>query len=107
LKNGIRSCSMLGAAILMVCTGGFAQSPAEALYKAKCQNCHGSDGMTHSGVSQSMKVKPVNDPDVKKLSEPEMIEIVRRGSGRMQPYKGELTDAQIKGAVQYFRSFIK
>jgi len=33
--------------------------------------------------------------------------MVRDGAGKMQAYKGDLTDAQIKGAVEYFRTFMK
>jgi mono/diheme cytochrome c family protein len=36
-----------------------------------------------------------------------MIQTVRAGSGKMQPYKDELTDAQIKATVDYLRSFAK
>jgi mono/diheme cytochrome c family protein len=37
-----------------------------------------------------------------------MIEIVRNGKGgRMQPWKDELSNAKIKSAVDYFRTFIK
>jgi len=36
-----------------------------------------------------------------------MIEAVRDGMGKMQPYKGKLTDAQIKDAVTQFRTFLK
>lgn len=36
-----------------------------------------------------------------------MIEATRNGVARMQGYKSELTDQQIKDAVDYFRSFIK
>jgi mono/diheme cytochrome c family protein len=97
----------LGALLSLVTTAGFAQSSGEALYKAKCQSCHGPEGMASSGVSQILKVRPVNDPAVKQLSEAEMIEMVRHGSGKMQAYKDELTDAQIKSAVDYFRTFIK
>jgi len=54
-----------------------------------------------------MKVKPVTDPEVLKLTEPQMIQMVRVGIGKMQPYKGDLTDAQIKGSVDYFRTFMR
>ena len=33
--------------------------------------------------------------------------MVRQGAGKMQPYEGELTDAQIKAAVDYLRAFAK
>lgn len=76
-------------------------------YKAKCQMCHGAAGLADSGAGKAMHVKPVTDPDVAKLTEAQMIEAVTNGSGKMQAYKGKLTDAEIKDAVSTFRSFIK
>jgi cytochrome c6 len=84
----------------------FAQSGSE-IYKAKCQMCHGAAGMAESGAGKAMKVKPVTDPDVKKMSDAQMVEAVRKGMGKMQPYKDKLTDAQIKESVAYFRTLIK
>ena len=87
-------------------TPAIAQSGADT-YKAKCQTCHGATGMADSGAGKAMKVKPATDPDVKKMSEAEMIKAVEDGMGKMQAYKGKLTDAQIKDAVNYFRTFAK
>ncbi|MGA7857321.1 MAG: cytochrome c, partial [Terracidiphilus sp.] len=79
----------------------------EALYKAKCQMCHGAAGMADSPAGKAMKVKPITDPEVTKLTEGQMTAAVHDGMGKMQPYKDKLTDAQIKDAVSYFRTFIK
>jgi cytochrome c6 len=98
------------AAMVMILLAGsmsFAQSSGEALYKAKCQMCHGEKGLADSGAGKAMKVKPATDPDVKKLSEAQMIDAVHNGMGKMQAYKDKLTDAQIKDAVEYFRTFVK
>ena len=84
----------------------FAQSGAE-IYKTKCLMCHGAAGLAESGAGKAMKVKPVTDPEVKQMSEAQMVDAVRKGMGKMQPYKDKLTDAQIKEAVAYFRTFIK
>jgi mono/diheme cytochrome c family protein len=97
---------MLAAAVTLGCAG-FAQSSGEAVYKEKCLNCHGGNGLANSGVSKLMKVKPITDPDVRKLTEAEMIQMTRDGVGKMQAYKGGLTEAQIKGSVDYFRTFLK
>lgn len=83
-----------------------AESGAE-IYKAKCQMCHGATGMADSGAGKAMKVKPATDPDVKKMSEAQMIDAVRKGMGKMQPFKDKLTDTQIKDSVAYFRTLIK
>jgi len=100
----------VGTAMLVFLIAGsvsFAQSSAEALYKAKCQMCHGEKGLADSGAGKSMKVKPVTDPDVQKMNEAQMVDAVKNGMGKMQPYKDKLTDAQIKDVVTYFRSFAK
>ena len=85
----------------------FAQSAGADLYKAKCQMCHGAKGLADTPAAKAMKVKPVTDPEVRKFSEAQMVEAVQNGMGKMQPYKGKLTDAQIKDAVAYFRTFSK
>ena len=97
------------AAVALLSMAGavaFAQS-AEATYKAKCQMCHGASGMADTPAAKSMKVLPVTDPAVKGMSEPKMIEAVQNGVGKMQAYKGKLSDAEIKEVVGYFRTFLK
>ena len=93
--------------LLLAGTVSFAQSSGEATYKAKCQMCHGEKGLADAGAGKAMKVKPATDPDVKKLSEAQMIDAVHNGMGKMQAYKEKLTDEQIKDAVDYFRTFTK
>ena len=88
-------------------TTAFAQGPGADIYKSKCQMCHGAAGMADSGAGKAMKVKPISDPSVKKVTQEQMIEAVRNGMGKMQPYKDKLTDAQIKDSVGYFRSLTK
>ena len=106
MRKSIRSQVALAAMLSMAGVMSFAQS-GEATYKAKCAMCHGATGMADSGAGKSMKVKPVTDPDVKKLSEAEMIKDTQDGVGKMKGFKDKLSDAEITGAVQYFRSFIK
>jgi len=101
-RNAVAAMAM----ILLAGSVSFAQS-GEALYKSKCQMCHGEKGLADSGAGKAMKMKPATDPDVKKLSEAQMIDAVRDGMGKMQAYKGKLTDDQIKDAVGYFRTFAK
>ena len=99
---------LVSALVLMFAgTTSFAQSSAEATYKAKCQMCHGAKGMADTPAGKSMKVLPVTDATVKGMSEAKMIEAVHNGMGKMQPYKDKLSDAQIKDVVAYFRTFLK
>ncbi len=97
---------MLAGATLFAGAMSFAQS-GEAIYKAKCQSCHGAAGIPNAGIAKAMGVKPVTDPAVMKSSEAEMIKATENGKGKMRPFKGQLSDAEIKASVGYFRSFMK
>jgi len=106
MSKSIRSQVALAAILSMAGAVSFAQS-GEATYKAKCQMCHGATGMADSGAGKAMKVKPVTDPDVKKMSEADMIKATENGMGKMTAFKVKLSDAEIKSSVEYFRSLIK
>ncbi len=103
-KTGITLVALMAAGTM---TTAFAQGPGTEIYKSKCQMCHSATGMAEFGMGKAMKVKPISDPAVKKMTEAQMIEAVRNGMGKMQPYKDKLTDAQIKDSVSYFRSLTK
>jgi cytochrome c6 len=102
----IRKSSALAAVILLSGAVGFAQS-GEATYKAKCQSCHGAQGVPNPGIAKAMGVKPASDPSVKSLSEAQMITDTTNGKGKMPAFKGKLSDAEIKASVDYFRTFAK
>jgi mono/diheme cytochrome c family protein len=103
-KTGITFVALMAAGTMAT---AFAQGPGADIYKTKCQICHGASGLADSGPGKVMKVKPISDPAVKKMTESQMIEAVRIGMGRMQPYKDKLTEAQIKETVSYYRSLSK
>jgi hypothetical protein len=44
---------------------------------------------------------------VKSKTEAQMIAATTNGMGKMAPFKGKITDAQIKESVGYFRTFAK
>ena len=103
----IRMQSALAAVILLSGAAGFAQTSGEATYKAKCQSCHGAQGVPNPGIAKAMGVKPASDPSVKSLSEAQMITDTANGKGKMPAFKGKLSDAEIKASVDYFRTLGK
>ena len=107
MSKTIRSLVALAAVVFLAGAVGFAQSSGEATYKAKCQSCHGAEGVPNPGIAKAMGVKPASDPSVKSETEAQMIKITTDGKGKMPAYKGKLTDAQIKDSVDYFRTFAK
>ena len=97
----------LGIALVAMTIPGRAAQPGEAVYEAKCKNCHGETGLASSGIGRAMHVKPITDPEVKSMGEKEMIDSVRDGMGKMQAYKGSLSEKDIRDSVLYFRTFLK
>jgi mono/diheme cytochrome c family protein len=106
MRKTIRFHVALAAVVLLAGAVGFAQS-GEATYKAKCQSCHGAAGIPNPALAKAMGVKAATDADVKSKTEAQMIAATTNGMGKMQPFKGKISDAQIKDAVDYFRTFTK
>jgi mono/diheme cytochrome c family protein len=76
---------------------------AAALYKSKCQVCHGADGKG-SPAGQKMGAKDFQSPEVQKQTDAELIKVTKDGKGKMPKYDGKLTDAQITQLIKYIRS---
>ncbi len=105
MSKTIRFGAALAAAILFAGAAGFAQSGGAAVYKAKCQSCHGAEGVPNPGIAKMMGVKPISE--VRAHSAADMIATTTNGKAKMPAFKGKLSDAQIKDSVEYFRSLGK
>ncbi len=104
MTRTIRTLAVLAATVCMAGSMGFAQSAGEATYKAKCAMCHGAKGAADTPSAKMLKVMPIASPEMKKLSEADMIKATTDGKGKMPSFKGKLSDEQIKEAVVYFRT---
>lgn len=104
MTKTVRSQVVLAVVVSLASAVSFAQSSGEAVYKANCQSCHGATGTPSPAMAKMMGVKPASDPDIKKLTADQMIAAVKNGKGKMKPFAGKLTDAQIKESVTFFRS---
>ena len=105
MRRAIRSHLALAVAVLLASAVCFAESPGEAVYKARCQNCHGVTGTPSAGMTKATGVKPVSDPAIRKLTAAQMFASTKNGKGKMKPFTG-LTDAQIRDAVSFYRGFL-
>jgi mono/diheme cytochrome c family protein len=97
LKNQIRI-ALVGIAVLSSSAALLAQAD---VYKSKCAMCHGADGTGNTPAGKAMKVPSLVGL---KASEADMIATTKNGKGKMPAYAGKLTDAQIKGTVDYIRT---
>jgi cytochrome c6 len=91
----------LALAVPMIAT---AQSSGQDTYKAKCAMCHGADGNASTGMGKSLGLKPLSSPEVQSMSDADLTAVMTNGKGKMQAYKGKLTDAQITDVVKYVRT---
>lgn len=96
-----RCCALLTLSAQLICVPLLAQS-GEATYKAKCQSCHGANGIPNPSLAKLLGVKPLSDPEIQKLTPEQMAVAVKNGKGKMKPVAG-LADAQIKDVVAYYR----
>jgi mono/diheme cytochrome c family protein len=79
-----------------------------ALYKAKCETCHAKDGSGNTQMGKTLKAHDLRALEVQKMSDAELNAAITNGKGATMPaYKGKLTDAQIKGLVDYVRNLVK
>ena len=106
MTKSVRSNVALAAMFALAGVLSFAQSGADT-YKAKCASCHGATGMADSGAGKAMKVKPVSDASVKKMTQAEMVAVTKDGKGKMPAFKGKLTDDQIQAVVAHYISLAK
>src|SRR5436305_12823593 len=88
---------------LVSATGAFAQDDA-ALYKSKCQSCHGADGKGDTPGGKKLGVKDFHSPEAANVSDDQWFEITKKGKNKMHAYDGKLTDDQIKAHIKFCRS---
>jgi mono/diheme cytochrome c family protein len=84
-----------------------AQAAGADTYKAKCQMCHGADGLGQTPAGKAMKAIPFNDPQIVSKSDADLIAATTNGKNKMPAYKGKLSDADIKATIAYIRTLQK
>jgi len=98
--------AMLGLAVVFILNTvrpAYAEDAA-ALYKSKCQICHGADGKGDTPAGKKMGAKDFHSPEFAKMSDAELCKITKEGKGKMPAYDKKLTDDQIKELVKYIHT---
>jgi mono/diheme cytochrome c family protein len=101
----VHSIITLAAALAFgAATYAYAQDDPAALYKSKCQACHGADGKGETPAGKKIGVKDFHSPEVAKMSDVELFEITKKGKEKMPSYDKKLTDDQIKSLIKFIHS---
>lgn len=97
---------MAGAVVLASGTG-VAQSAGETTYKANCQMCHGDNGTSDTQMGKALKAKSFSDPEVAKMSDSDLLTVIKNGKSAMPAFKAKLSDDDIKGVIAYIHDLQK
>ena len=77
-----------------------------ALFKSNCVVCHGADG-TGTPTGKALKAPDLHSDAVQKMTDAQIQAQIENGKNNMPPFKGQLTEPQIKALVAYVRTFKK
>ncbi len=100
----IRSGIFTLALALMLGAYANAQDDPAALYKSKCQVCHGADGKGDTPAGKKLGTTDFHSPEVAKTSDTVLFDITKKGKEKMPAYDKKLTDDQIKALIKYIRA---
>ena len=77
---------VVGIAMVAICifvaTGTAQAEAAAALYKTKCQACHGPDGSGNTPMGKKLGARDFHSPEVQKLTDAQLIEVITKGKKR-------------------------
>ena len=76
---------------------------SSATFRTKCAMCHGPDG-SGSAVGKSMNVPDLRSPEVQKVPDAQLAQIISDGKGGMPSFKSSLSEDQIHALVAHIRS---
>jgi mono/diheme cytochrome c family protein len=94
----------LFVAAALLASATIASADGKTVFAGKCVACHAADGKGQGSMGKKLGVK---DLTASKLSAAEMEAIVTSGKGKMTPFGGKLTPAEIKDVVAYVKGGLK
>ena len=94
-------------AFLSVSPASIAQNAAADIYKAKCEMCHGADGLSNTPVGKGLGAHAYNSPEVMKLTDAQLTDVIKNGKNKMPAFGAQLTDTQIKSLLPYIHTLQK
>lgn len=79
----------------------------KAIYASKCAACHAADGSGNTAAGKNLKLKDLRSPDVQKMSDADLTNIISKGKGKMPGYQSSLSSQKIAQVLAYVRQLGK
>jgi mono/diheme cytochrome c family protein len=96
----------LAAGVLLAAGSAWAAQDVAAIYKRQCASCHGADGSGKTGPGKAFKLRDLRSPEVQKLSDTQLFDILNKGVGKMPGYS-HLGHDTLHGLVDFMRNLAK
>jgi mono/diheme cytochrome c family protein len=98
--------------LLFVCVGihpaaaqGSSQSsPGEVTFKARRALCHGENATGNTKLGKQLKAPNLHSPEVQKLSQDGLIQVISKARNSMPPFGEQLKAAEIEQIIDYLRT---
>ena len=74
------------------------------MFQKKCAVCHGKDGKGTTPMGQKLGLKDLTQTTA---TEGEITKVITDGRGKMTPFKGKLTDAEIAAVAKFVKAGLK
>lgn len=101
-------------ALFAISLGGYAYADAKANWGKHCQRCHAADGSGNTKPGKKLKVEDYRTAEFQaKFTDEQMAKAIangvktKDGTERMEAYKKELSEQDIKDLVAYIRAMKK
>jgi mono/diheme cytochrome c family protein len=105
MKIAGRLSAVLFCIIAVACAR--AEQKAASVYKSSCAQCHGATGEADTPAGKTFGARSLNSPDVVKMSDADLLAVIKTGKGKMPAWEGILTDGQVKDVITYIRTLQK
>ncbi len=105
MKIQRRISAILFCIIAVACAS--AEQRGASMYKSSCALCHGTTGEADTPAGKSFGAQSLNSPDVVKMSDAELLALIKKGKGKMPAWEGVLTDGQVKDVIAFIHTLQK
>jgi cytochrome c5 len=101
-------CAVLFGGTILTPASAAVAKDGEAVYSAKCKNCHGADAAGNPSIAKMMNVtmKPLSSAEVQAKSDADLKMVITAGTGKMKPVAG-LAAGDVDNVVAYIRTLKK